>query len=89
MKFLQRHFHVLLYAGFWLSLVGYGLLAPPERLELLESSVLRQGWHIAVMAVFLGGSVLVLYARRMRVGAAVPPDDLDADEAGADPEGAS
>ena len=66
MDFVKRHLHALLYAGFWLSLAGYGLVAPPERVALLESGLVTQGWHLTAMAALFGGPVLALYIRRMR-----------------------
>jgi len=66
MNFLKTHIHVLLYAGFWLSLASYGLLAPPDRMALLESEIVTKGWHLTALAIFLGGPVLALYAWRMR-----------------------
>ena len=66
MLFLKTHIHVLIYAGFWGSLSSYGLLAPPERMALLESRVITEGWHLTALAVLLGGPVGVLYAWRMR-----------------------
>ncbi len=66
MRFIQTHFHVLLFAGFWASLAFYGLLAPPERLVLLESSVVTEGWHLTALAGLLGAPVIALYVWRMR-----------------------
>ena len=65
MQFLVKHTAILLYAGFWISLASYGLSAPPERVALLESGVVSEGWHLTVMAVLFGGPVLGLYVWRM------------------------
>ena len=66
MRFIKHHTHVLLYAGFWISLAGYGLLAPPERVALLDSGLVTEGWHLTAMALVFGGPVLFLYWWRMR-----------------------
>ncbi len=63
--FLDRHVHVLLYAGFWLSMAIYGLVAPPDRVAMLGSSLVTEGWHLSAMALCLGGPVLWLYWLRM------------------------
>jgi len=66
MDFVKRHLHALLYAGFWLSLAGYGLVAPPERVALLDSGLVTEGWHLTLMAVCFGSPVLLLYWLRMK-----------------------
>ncbi|MDP6935597.1 MAG: hypothetical protein QGG40_21945, partial [Myxococcota bacterium] len=42
-QWLVLHLQALLYGGFWLSLAGYGLLAPPERVTALESTLVTRG----------------------------------------------
>ncbi len=66
MRFLITHTSALLFAGFWVSLGSYGLWAPAERVALLESELVTEGWHLTAMAVLLGGPVLALYIWRMR-----------------------
>ena len=66
MQFLIKHAAILLYAGFWISLSSYGLSAPPERVAMLESGLVTEGWHLALMALCFGGPVLLLYAWRSR-----------------------
>ena len=66
MSFLVKHAAILLYAGFWISSSGYGLLAPPERVRVLESGLVTQGWHLTAMAVIFGVPVLILYFFQMR-----------------------
>jgi hypothetical protein len=66
MRFMKTHFHILLFAGFWMSLALQGLVAPPERVLLLESSIVTEGWHLSLCALGLGGPVLALYFWRMR-----------------------
>jgi hypothetical protein len=70
MRFLTTHTTAFLYAGFWLSLANYGLWAPPERVALLESGLVTEGWHLSLMAVCFGAPVLALYVWRMRTGPA-------------------
>ena len=65
-RFLLTHCAVLLYAGFWISLSGYAWLAPPERMRLLESAWITQGWQLSLLALLFGGPVLGLYLWRMR-----------------------
>lgn len=66
MQFLIKHAAILLYAGFWISLSSYGLSAPPERVALLESVLVTEGWHLSLMSALFGGPVLLLYIWRMR-----------------------
>jgi len=66
MHLIKHHTHALLYAGFWLSLASYGLLAPPERVAMLESGLVTEGWHLTLMALCFGGPVLLGYVLRMR-----------------------
>ena len=66
MRFLVTHAAALLYAGFWISLAGYGLVAPPGRVAQLESGLVTQGWHLTAMSLPFGGPVLFLYVHRMR-----------------------
>lgn len=73
MSFLIKHAAILLYAGFWISLSGYGLLAPPERVRLLESGLVTQGWHLSLMALSFGAPVIVGYVFAMS-RAAEPPE---------------
>ena len=72
-RFVIKHIHILLYAGFWLSMINYGLLAPPERLSLLESSIITKGWHLSLMGVLFGLPVIILYAFRFRKSKATSP----------------
>ena len=63
-KWLETHTHVLIYASFWLGLALYGLAAPPERVALLDSALVTEGWHLSAMAAGMGLPVLWLYWRR-------------------------
>jgi len=66
MRFIETHLHALLFAGFWLSLGGYGLSAPRDRIAMLESGLVTQGWHLTALALFLGSPPLLLYWWRMK-----------------------
>ena len=68
MTFVHRHFHALVFACFWMGLFQYGLIAPPDRVALLESAVVTRGWHLSVLASLLGLPPLLLYVVRMRGG---------------------
>ncbi len=70
---LGLHLPALLYGWFWLGMFLCGLLAPADRVLGLESALVREGWHLSVMACVLGLPVLVLYAWRMR-GDRLPAD---------------
>ena len=72
-QWLVLHLQALLYGGFWLSLAGYGLLAPPERVMALESTLVTRGWHLSLMAVIFGTSILTLYWYRMTRASDSPP----------------
>ena len=63
---LINHIHILLYAGFWISLASYGVQAPPDRVLLLESGLITKGWHLTLLAICFGLPVLTLYWWRMR-----------------------
>jgi hypothetical protein len=43
-----------------------GWFAPEERVAELGSRWVTQGWHLSVLALFLGSVTLGLYAWRMR-----------------------
>jgi len=61
-----RHFSITLYTWFFFGMALCGLLVPPERVAVLESAVITQGWHLSVLAVSLVVPVLFLYRRRLR-----------------------
>ena len=60
------HLPALLYGWFWFGLFLCGLLAPPERVVLLESTWVTQGWHLSAMTCIFGIPILGLYSWRMR-----------------------
>ncbi len=62
----ELHFPALLYGWFWAGLALSGLLAPSERVAMLHSTLVTEGWHLSVMALVFGGSILTAYWLRMR-----------------------
>ncbi len=62
---LSRHFPALLYGWFFFGLFLCGLLAPQERVRELESGLVSEGWHLSLMALVFGGTVLGAYWLRM------------------------
>jgi hypothetical protein len=63
---LARHLPILLYGWFFLGMALCGLLAPPDRVAELGSSVITEGWHLSLLAALLGLAVVWLYTRRLR-----------------------
>ena len=59
------HLPAWLYGWFWLGMCLCGLLAPADRVAELNSSLIREGWHLSVLALALGGPILVAYWLRM------------------------
>lgn len=61
-----RHFAITLYTWFFFGMALCGLLVPPERVAVLESAVITQGWHLSALAVLLVAPVLFLYRRGLQ-----------------------
>jgi hypothetical protein len=59
------HLPALLYGWFWFGMFLCGLLAPPERVALLESGLVTEGWHLSLMACLFGCPILTAYWLRM------------------------
>jgi len=74
MLFLEKHLHVLLYAGFWISLGSYGLVAPDHRVAELGSELVTKGAHLSLIALLLGAPPLLFYCWRMRGSSEVVED---------------
>jgi hypothetical protein len=70
---LLLHGPVVLYAWFWLGMALCGLLAPPDRVAALHSTLVSEGWHLSLMSCALGLPVLVLYWRRMQANGVLNP----------------
>jgi len=64
-SWLELHFPALLYGWFWVGMMLCGLLAPVERVALLESGLVTEGWHLSVMCLLFGGPILGAYWLRM------------------------
>ena len=60
----KTHFPMILYSWFWLGLILCALFAPSDRVLILKSQLITQGWHLAVLSALLGGPVMWLYWRR-------------------------
>jgi hypothetical protein len=65
-KILIKHFHIVLYFYFWLGIFIGGLIAPKERIDMLNSSIITEGWHISLLSLILIGPVFIIYYSRMR-----------------------
>lgn len=63
---LKYHLHVLLYTYFWLGLFVGGLVAPQDRIAMLESSIITQGWHLSALSLILVLPIPIAYFFRMR-----------------------
>ena len=68
LEWAGTHLPVLLYAWFWVGLALSGWLAPDDRIALLESGLVTEGWHLTVLAILLGTPALGLYVLRMSGG---------------------
>jgi len=66
MRFLKKHFHIILYSYFWFGLFICGLAAPDNRVALLESMIITKGWHISLLSLILILPVPIFYFWRMR-----------------------
>ena len=64
-QWLLRHLPVLLYGWFWFGMVLCGLLAPIDRVQELESSIVTEGWHLSLMATVFGSLILFFYWLRI------------------------
>jgi len=65
-KILIKHFHIVLYFYFWLGIFIGGLIAPKERIDMLNSSIITEGWHISLLSLLLICPVFVIYYFRVR-----------------------
>jgi hypothetical protein len=63
---MKNHFHIILYSYFWFGLFICGLAAPDNRVALLESSLITQGWHLSLLSILLILPVPILSLWRMR-----------------------
>ena len=68
-KILFKHFHIILYFYFWLGIFIGGFIAPKERIELLKSDIITEGWHISLLSLVLICPVFIIYrSEERRVG---------------------
>ena len=61
----KEHFHVLVYFYFWLGIFVGGFVAPKDRILLLESNVISEGWHLSVLSLVLIFPVFIIYYIRV------------------------
>jgi hypothetical protein len=64
-SWIELHLPALLYGWFWIGMVLSGLLAPTERVAMLESGLITEGWHLSLMACCFGIPILGAYWLRM------------------------
>jgi len=67
---LRAHLPALLFGWFFFGMVLSGLVAPDARVAQLQSDVIREGWHLSVLAALFGTPVVLAYAWRVRGGRA-------------------
>ena len=60
-QWLLRHLPVLLYGWFWFGMVLCGFLAPADRVQGLESTLITEGWHLSLMAGIFSAIIFVFY----------------------------
>ena len=65
-KSLKDHLHIVLYFYFWLGIFVGGLVAPQERVEMLNSDLIKEGWHLSMLSLILIVPVFVIYYLRLK-----------------------
>jgi hypothetical protein len=65
---LKYHFHALLYFYVWFGLFISGLVAPPDRVAKLHSSLITQGWHLSLLATLIVLPWPIIYVLRFKLG---------------------
>ena len=65
-KLLKDHLHIVLYFYFWLGIFVGGLVAPQERVEMLNSDLIKEGWHLSMLSLILIVPVFVIYYLRLK-----------------------
>ncbi len=63
---LADHIHMVLYFYFWLGIFIGGLVAPKDRVEMLNSDLIKEGWHLSLLSVILIFPVFVIYFIKFR-----------------------
>ncbi|MFC1889159.1 hypothetical protein ACFL4G_05325 [Thermodesulfobacteriota bacterium] len=64
-RFLKVHLHITLYTYFWFGLFVCGLVAPRDRVAVLETDLVSRGWHLSLISLFLILPVPILYLLRI------------------------
>jgi len=65
-RWIVRHFAIVLYGWFFFGMLLCGLLAPPDRVAALGSSLITEGWHLSLLACVLVSPVLAVYGYKLR-----------------------
>lgn len=63
---VKEHLHIVLYFYFWLGIFIGGLVAPKERVEMLNSDLIKEGWHLSMLSLILIVPVFVIYYLRLK-----------------------
>ncbi|MBL90548.1 MAG: hypothetical protein CMH56_01875 [Myxococcales bacterium] len=58
--------HAILFSYFWLGLFVGGLVAPAERVWMLESHLVTEGWQLTVLSMVLVLPAPMIYLFRMK-----------------------
>ena len=64
-SWIALHFPIILYTWFWFGLILCAIFAPSDRVLMLKSQVITEGWHLIVLSLILGVPIIVLYWRRV------------------------
>ena len=68
-KIFRDHLHTILFSYFWLGLFVGGLVAPAERVWMLESQLVTEGWQLTVLSMVLVLPAPMIYFFRMKYSA--------------------
>ena len=64
--FLLEHLHIVLYFYFWLGIFIGGLVAPQDRVDMLNSEIIKEGWHLSLLSMILIFPVFIIYYLRIK-----------------------
>ena len=66
LRVLTEHLHIVLYFYFWLGIFIGGLVAPQDRVEILNSDLIKEGWHLSMFSMILIFPVFIIYYIRVK-----------------------